>query len=223
MIAEIKRASPSAGIIDDGISASSRARLYESGGAAAISVLTEPIHFLGADSDLENARSEISIPLLRKDFHIHPIQLVEARALGASAALLIVRALPPASLEALVRTAADVGLELLVEVRTEWEMDRAVSAGARTIGVNSRDLETLVVDALLPERLIPLVPGGCLAVAESGIRSPADVARLARVGADAVLVGSVLSASPDPAASVRALGSVARNQRGAARAGLASG
>lgn len=213
VIAEIKRASPSAGIIDLGISAASRAKQYEAGGAAAISVVTEPMHFLGADRDLEIARAEVSIPLLKKDFHVHPLQLLEARALGASAALLIVRAIPPGALEALVRAAEDAGLEVLVEVRTERELDHALSAGARTIGVNARDLETLEVDTSLPERLLPMVPGDCVAVSESGIRDRADVVRVGQAGGDAVLVGSMLSASPDPAASVRALAGVPREKR----------
>ncbi|MFN2398336.1 MAG: indole-3-glycerol-phosphate synthase [Gemmatimonadaceae bacterium] len=213
VIAEIKRASPSAGIIDKAISAASRAQQYETAGAAAISVLTEPIHFFGADGDLESARSKVTIPLLRKDFHVHPLQLLEARALGASAALLIVRAIRPGLLEELMRAAEDTGLEALVEVRTERELDQALSARANTIGVNARDLETLEVDASLPGRLLPMVPRDRVAVSESGIRGRADVVRLGHAGADAVLVGSMLSMSSDPSASVRMLTGVAREPR----------
>jgi indole-3-glycerol phosphate synthase len=213
VIAEIKRRSPSKGVIRESLSAEAQTRAFERGGAAAISVLTEPADFGGSLADLEIARDHASIPLLRKDFHSDPIQLFEARASGASAALLIARALSPAQLGEMMSVADDLSLEPLVEVRTDAELMLALELGARVIGINSRDLETLEVDAGVPERLLPLLPTGVIAVAESGIASMDDVVVRARWGADAVLIGSVLSASDDPEAAVRALTGVPRSPR----------
>ena len=213
IIAEVKRRSPSKGAIRESIAAEKQAAAFESGGAAAISVLTEPMHFGGSLADLETARSHVRIPLLRKDFHLDAIQLYEARAAGASAALLIARALPPAKLQEMMSLADELGLEPLVEIRTDAELLLALELGARVIGINSRNLETLEVDASVPERLLPLIPSGVIAVAESGIESRADVAARARWGADAVLVGSILSRSDDPATAVRALTAVPRSPR----------
>jgi indole-3-glycerol phosphate synthase len=213
VIAEVKRRSPSKGAIRETISAAAQASAFERGGAAAISVLTEPRHFGGEIADLENARDHVAIPLLRKDFHCDAIQLIEARAAGASAVLLIARALPPAQLQELMALADNLDLEPLVEVRTDAELMLALELGARVIGINSRDLETLEVDAGVPERLLPLVPTGVIAVAESGIAGIDDVRDRARWGADAVLVGSVLSASDDPEAAVRAVTGVPRSPR----------
>jgi indole-3-glycerol phosphate synthase len=211
VIAEIKRRSPSKGAIRESISAEGQALAFERGGAAAISVLTEPAHFGGSLTDLENTRDHVSIPLLRKDFHIHPVQLFEARAFGASAALLIARALSATAMQELMRVANELSLEPLVEVRTEAELMLALELGARVIGINSRDLETLEVDAGVPRRLLPLVPRDVIAVAESGIERVADVMARAEWGADAVLVGSALSASDDPESAVRALTQVPRS------------
>lgn len=213
VIAEVKRRSPSKGEINREISAAAQASAYAAGGAAAISVLTEPANFGGSVDDLRSAREAVSIPLIRKDFHIDEIQLIEARAAGASAALLIARALAPAALSRLFAFARDIGLDVLVEVRNEDELERAVDIGANIIGVNERDLETLEMDAALRERLMPRIPEGIVAVAESGIRDADDVARAASAGADAVLVGSALSASRDPEAGVRALAGVRRSVR----------
>jgi indole-3-glycerol phosphate synthase len=213
VIAEIKRRSPSKGAIRESISAEAQALAFERGGAAAISILTEPAHFGGALTDLENARDHVGIPLLRKDFHSDPIQLFEARACGASAALLIARALPPSRLQEMMALADELSLEPLVEVRTDAELMLALELGARVIGINSRDLETLEVDAGVPERLLPLVPAGVIAVAESGVENVDDVVARARWGADAVLVGSSLSMSDDPESAVRALVSVPRSSR----------
>ena len=210
VIAEVKRRSPSRGTINVGLDAPSQAAAYEAGGAAAISVLTEPLHFGGASSDLETVRSRVGIPLLKKDFHVDEVQLVEARVLGASAALLIARALEPAALPRLVAAAQALGLESLVEVRTQDELHRALDAGARVIGVNCRDLETLAVDAAVAEALMPRIPAGIVGIWESGIASPDDVVRAAACGTDAVLVGSAVSAAPDPAAAVRRLAGVPR-------------
>jgi len=213
VIAEVKRRSPSKGALRESIAAEEQASAFERGGAAAISVLTEPHHFGGSLADLETARAHVHIPLLRKDFHIDSIQLYEARASGASAALLIARALAPASLQRLMSLADELGIEPLVEVRTDAELMLALELGARTIGINSRDLESLEVDPGVPERLLPLVPNGVIAVAESGIESLDDVADRARWGADAVLVGSLFSQSDDPAAAVRAFTGVPRSPR----------
>jgi indole-3-glycerol phosphate synthase len=213
VIAEIKRRSPSKGPIRESLAAGAQALAFERGGAAAISILTEPAHFGGALADLESARDHVSIPLLRKDFHSDPIQLYEARASGASAALLIARALSPATLREMMSVADELSLAPLVEVRTDAELMLALELGARVIGINSRDLETLEIDARVPERLLPLVPTGVIAVAESGIECVGDVVARARWGADAVLVGSVLSASDDPEAAVRAMTSVPRSPR----------
>jgi indole-3-glycerol phosphate synthase len=213
VIAEVKRRSPSKGTIRETMSAAAQARAFERGGAAAISVLTEPAHFAGSLEDLESARDSVSIPLLRKDFHVHPIQLFEARARGASAALLIARALSPSSLQQMMSVANELSIEPLVEIRTEGELTLALELGARVIGINSRDLETLEVDAEVPRRLLPLVPAGVVAVAESGIERAADVIARSEWGADAVLIGSVLSASEDPETAVRALTQVPRSRR----------
>jgi len=213
VIAEIKRRSPSKGVLRESIAAAAQATAFERGGAAAISILTEPEHFGGSLEDLESARDHVSIPLLRKDFHSEPVQLYEARAYGASAALLIARALSPSKLREMMAVAHELAVEPLVEVRTEAELMLALELGTRVIGINSRDLETLEVDAGVPERLLPMVPPGVIAVAESGIESLRDVESRARWGADAVLIGSALSASDDPESAVRLLTRVQRSPR----------
>jgi indole-3-glycerol phosphate synthase len=214
VLAEVKRRSPSKGAIAEPMDAVGQARAYEAGGAAAVSILTEPAHFGGSVDDLVAVRATLSIAALKKDFHVAPVQLVEARALGASAALVIARALSPDRFEAMMQTGRSLGLELLVEVRDEAELERALAAGATMIGVNHRDLETLEIDPATSDRIIPLIPPSLIAIAESGVRSRADVERYAAVGADAVLVGSVLSASGDADAATRALAGVARRSRG---------
>ncbi|MEO6210245.1 MAG: indole-3-glycerol phosphate synthase TrpC [Gemmatimonadaceae bacterium] len=213
IIAEIKRRSPSKGSIRDSIAAEDQAAAFEEGGAAAISVLTEPDYFAGSLADLVMARSRTTIPLLRKDFHLDSIQLYEARAAGASAILLIARALAPAKLGELMSMADEIGLDPLVEVRTDAELMLALELGARVVGINSRDLETLEVDPAVPERLLPLIPNGVIAVAESGIETIDDVTERARWGADAVLVGSVFSRSESPQSAVRGFTGVPRIPR----------
>jgi indole-3-glycerol phosphate synthase len=156
------------------------------------------------------------VPLLRKDFLVAPAQIVEARALGAAAVLLIGRALAPARLRALAALAGDLGLDVLFEIRDEWELEVAVSTEAAVIGVNNRNLETLAIDLATGERLVPLIPRDRLAVFESGVASAADVERAAAAGADAVLVGSSVSGAEDPVAAVRALAGVRRTGRRAA-------
>jgi indole-3-glycerol phosphate synthase len=212
IIAEVKRRSPSKGWIAEGLSTVEQAHAYADGGAAAISVLTEPVHFDGSIDDLDAVVGDMDLPVLRKDFHIDPIQLAEARAHGATAALLIVRALDQRLLKVMIDAAIQLQLETLVEVRDEVELQRALDAGAEIIGINNRDLETLIIDPTTSERLLPKIPDGIVAVAESGISSIADVQRVAALGADAVLVGSSLSAADDPEALVRHLASVPRVQ-----------
>jgi indole-3-glycerol phosphate synthase len=205
VIAEVKRRSPSKGEINAALSARAQALAYAAGGAAAISVLTEPAHFGGSLDDLAEAGAAVAIPLLRKDFVVHRTQLLEARVAGAAAVLLIARALEPAQLDELAAQARALGLEPFVEIRDEMELRRAVAANAPVIGVNQRDLETLEVHPEIAARLLPLVPPDRVAVGESGVRDREDVVRAAGWGADAVLVGSSLSGAVDPAAAVRAL------------------
>ncbi|MGH7720845.1 MAG: indole-3-glycerol phosphate synthase TrpC [Gemmatimonadaceae bacterium] len=210
VVAEVKRRSPSAGTISARLSAAEQARQYQQGGAAAISVLTEPIYFEGTVEDLQAAHSAVSLPLLRKDFHVDPVQLLETRVAGAAAVLLIARALPPDALRALAVAASELSLEIVVEVRSAAELELAIAVDAPMIGINSRDLETLEVDPRVSEALLPLVPSDRVAIAESGIRSRADVERLAAAGADAVLIGSLLSAAARPADLLRSLTTVPR-------------
>jgi indole-3-glycerol phosphate synthase len=213
VIAEVKRHSPSKGAIRPDIDAVQQARAYADGGAAAVSVLTEPTHFGGSVGDLEAIVAKGRIPTLKKDFHVDRVQLFEARALGASAALLIARALSPADLTLLAGVARDIGLDVLVEIRDEVELDRALGVDAGIIGINNRNLETLDIDANTAMRLLPLIPPSVIAVAESGMQTAADVARVASVGVDAVLVGSSVSAADDPRAAVRALTGIRRTPR----------
>jgi indole-3-glycerol phosphate synthase len=211
VIAEVKRSSPSKGAINPGIDVGRQAAAYEKGGAAAISILTEPTRFSGSNDDLLQARASAALPLLKKDFHVDPVQIFEAKALGASAALVIVRAVEPKLFRDLLDVGRDISLEILAEVRDEAELELALASGATLIGVNNRNLETLQIDAETAVRLIPLVPARAIAVAESGVKSAADVARFAAAGADAVLVGSEVSASKDPETAVRALTGIARS------------
>ena len=210
LIAEIKRRSPSKGTINADIDAAERARAYERGGAAALSVLTEPSEFGGRTEDLADVRAAVSLPLIRKDFNVHPAQIWEGRVLGASAILLIARALAPGELERLAGECHEAGLEPLIEVRSEAELALAAATTAAVIGVNARDLETLVIAPDVTARMLPAIPAGRVRVAESGLASVADVERVAALGADAVLVGSVLSAAPDPESAARAFASVRR-------------
>jgi len=214
VVAEVKRRSPSKGVINAGLDAGERASAYSRGGAAALSILTEPTEFGGSIEDFVEARASTTLPTLKKDFHVHPVQVLEARAAGASALLLIARALPPDDLTAMADRASELGVEVLVEVRNEEELERALAIRHAIIGVNSRDLETLVIDHAVTSHLIPMIPTDRLAIAESGVRIRFDVERAAVAGADAVLVGSAVSASSDPTAAVAALTGVARMRRG---------
>lgn len=214
VIAELKRSSPSKGMLDAALDARARTAMYVEGGASALSILTEPSRFGGSLSDLRESRAAVSVPLLRKDFISHVVQLLEARAYGASAALLIARALPPAELAGLAREAVEIGLTPLIEVRDERELERALGVSEAVIGVNNRDLETLVIHPDTGTRLIPQVPADRVAIFESGITNAEGVHVAAAAGADAVLIGSVLSTAPDPVALLRALCSVPRSPRG---------
>jgi indole-3-glycerol phosphate synthase len=205
LIAEVKKASPSRGVIRADFDPVAIARCYASAGAAAVSVLTEERFFQGSAADLEAIRAAIDLPLLRKDFLFDPYQLSEARAWGADAALLIVAMLDDTQLVELLRAGTSLGLDVLVEAHNEQEVARAVAAGATLIGVNNRDLRTFVTTLETAELLRPLIPPGVVAVAESGIERAADVARLRGAGYDAFLVGESLMRAPDPGAAVRAL------------------
>lgn len=215
VIAEIKRASPSKGSISAALDAAAQATAYARGGAAAISVLTEPSRFAGSLADLETASGAVSIPLLRKDFIVAEEQVLEARVAGASAVLLIARALSRERLLELAAFCRASGVEPLVEVRTSGELAVALSAGALLMGINARNLETLEVDERVVSRLAPLVPRDCVCIAESGMQDRSDVEAVAEYGVDAVLIGSALSAAADPAAAVRALSGVKRRARAA--------
>jgi indole-3-glycerol phosphate synthase len=214
VIAELKRRSPSKGSINETLDVPARSAEYVAAGAAALSVLTEPVRFGGSLDDLRAARAAVSVPLLRKDFIVHRLQLLEARAAGAAAVLLIARALPPERRAALAAEARDIGLDVLLEVRSERELEHALGVAHAVIGINNRNLETLVIDDAVSARLLPLVPAHRTAVYESGVNSRADVERAAALGADAVLVGSALSSSADGNSAAARLIGVARRPRG---------
>lgn len=202
VIAEVKRSSPSRGSLADIGDPAGLAGEYEAGGAAAISVLTEPRQFGGSLEDLRSVRTVVDAPVLRKDFVVTSYQLWEARAYGADLVLLIVAALDQLALVSLVERAESIGLTPLVEAHTVDEVGRAVDAGAKVIGINARNLKTLEVDTATFEQLVPAVPDGIVKIAESGVQSPRDVIDLARTGADAVLVGESLVTGRDPRSAV---------------------
>jgi indole-3-glycerol phosphate synthase len=210
LIAEIKRASPSKGVFPVEVRPAEVAREYLAGGAAAISCLTDAPYFQGSLADLEASAASAHdrprpAPVLRKDFVVDAYQIVEGRACGADAVLLIVAALEDGALRDLLATARGHGMDALVEVHDEPELERAVVAGADVIGINNRDLRTFEVDLAVAERLAPLAPPGAIVVGESGIFTRHDVERLERAGIDAVLVGESLIVAPDRTAAVREL------------------
>jgi len=211
LIAEVKRASPSRGVLRADLDAQALARTYASSGAAAISVLTEEQHFQGSLDDLEavravlDGRGDARPPLLRKDFLFDAYHLYEARAYGADAVLLIAAILDPALLAELLALARTLGLGCLVEVHDEDELERALAADAEIIGINNRDLRTFEVDLAVSERLRPFIPRDRLVVAESGIHTRADVQRLRALGVNAVLIGEALVTADDPAGKIREL------------------
>lgn len=205
IIAECKRRSPSRGILRERYEPAEHARAYAEAGAVAISVLTEPTFFDGAPQHLRDVRAAVDLPILRKDFIVSEYQLLEAAVLGADAALLIVGALGADDLKRLLQAAAGFGLAALVEVHDLEELGRALDAGARVVGVNSRNLRTLAVDPGVLDQVAARLPRGVIAVAESGIRSPQDLSRLSAAGYHAFLVGERLIAEPDPGAALREL------------------
>jgi indole-3-glycerol phosphate synthase len=202
VIAEVKRRSPSAGDIAPNLDAAVLATAYVEGGASAISVLTEEDHFGGSIEDLRTVRSAVAIPLLRKDFVLHPVQVAQARAAGADAVLLIATILDDATLGDLVAVTRGFGMTPLVEAHDGPEVSRAVAAGATVIGVNNRDLTTFTVDLATAEAVRPLIPAGSVAIAESGVTSAAGARRMAAAGYDAILVGQAAAQAEDPAAFV---------------------
>jgi indole-3-glycerol phosphate synthase len=202
VIAEVKRSSPSRGALAEIADPAALAAEYEAGGAATISVLTEERRFGGSLDDLRAVRAAVAVPVLRKDFIVTSYQLWEARAAGADLALLIVAALDQVTLEGLVERAESIGLTPLVEVHDEEEVDRALAAGARLVGVNARNLKTLEVDRDTFCRIAPRIPDDVVRVAESGVRGPHDVFEYAKQGADVVLVGETLVKGRDPRSAV---------------------
>lgn len=205
VIAECKRRSPSRGVLAPEYDPVAIAQQYARGGAAAISVLTEPTFFDGALEHLSAVRKAVDVPLLRKDFVVDEYQLFEARAAGADAVLLIVAALEQQTLIALQRRAWDLGLATLVEVHDEQELARAIDSGAHVIGVNNRNLRTLAVDVDASYRLAERIPWGLIAVSESGLQSRADLERLSAAGYRAFLIGERFMTDKDPAAAIRTL------------------
>jgi indole-3-glycerol phosphate synthase len=205
VIAELKPASPSRGIIRDPFDAPALGKSLEASGAAALSVLTEGEFFRGSLKNLRDARKEIALPVLRKDFIFDPWQVWESRANDADSFLLIVAALSGEQLRDLLGLGRELGMEPLVEVHTHEELDRAMAAGARIVGVNNRDLKTLSVRLETSYELIEQIPEDCLAVAESGLRSHDDLKKLRAAGFDAFLIGEHLMLAPDPAAALRTL------------------
>ena len=205
IIAECKRRSPSKGVLAASYDPVAIARAYQQGGAAAISVLTEPTFFDGALDHLAAVRAAVDVPLLRKDFIVDEYQLFEARAAGADAVLLIVAALDQPTLERLQRRAWDLSLATLIEVHDDEELTRAVASGARVIGVNNRNLRTLQVDVAASDRLAAAMPRHITGVSESGLQSRADLERLAAAGYRAFLIGERFMTDPDPAAALQAL------------------
>jgi indole-3-glycerol phosphate synthase len=205
VIAEIKRASPSAGTIDPKVDAAALAARYAQSGATAVSVLTDAPGFGGSLDDLRMVRATVSLPLLRKDFVVDRYQLLEAREAGADAVLLIAAALEGNQLETLLSAAQDLAMDALVEVHDQTELQQALDAGAQIIGVNNRDLKTFEVDLSTSEKLLPLIPSKLRGVAESGIRGAGEARRLRAAGGANFLVGEALVRATDPAALVREL------------------
>jgi indole-3-glycerol phosphate synthase len=205
IIGEIKRASPSAGLIARNFDPAGLARTYQSAGVDVISVLTESDHFLGELAYLNVVRAHSTCPLLRKDFLSTPYQIAQSAAYGADAVLLIVAGLIDEQLRACMAEALVYQLDVLVEVHDSAELDRALALGAAIIGINNRDLRTFETDLDVSEYLLPKVPAGVMAISESGMRGPEDIQRLHEAGARGFLVGEALMRAEDPAATIRAL------------------
>jgi indole-3-glycerol phosphate synthase len=204
-ICEIKKASPSKGIIAEEFPYLQIAKEYQSAGASAISVLTEPFYFKGDDRYLREISDMVSVPLLRKDFTVDEYMIYEAKLLGASAVLLICAILDNETLAEYIETAHKLGLSALVETHDETEIKAALNAGARIIGVNNRDLKTFEIDINLSERLRPLVPDYIIFISESGIQTPADIEKLRKISANAALIGETLMRSPNKTVELKRL------------------
>jgi len=205
LIAECKERSPSGGRLQQPYDPVSLARRYAANGAAALSVLTEPEFFGGSFDHLQAVRAAVALPLLCKDFIIDPVQVMTARAVGADAVLLIVAVLDDARLRDLLALTHSLGMQALIEVHDEADVERALRAGAGMIGINNRDLATMTTDKATTARLRPLIPAGHVVVSESGIESRADIDELGRLGVNAALVGEALLRAPDLEAKVREL------------------
>jgi indole-3-glycerol phosphate synthase len=213
LIAEVKRRSPSAGTISAELDPVSHGIAYARAGASAISVLTDGPYFGGSLEDLREVARAVPVPVLRKDFILDELQITEARAAGAAAVLLIVRALSPIRLAELLRVTWSMGLDALVEAHDARELDVALEAGAELIGINSRNLDDFRIDIVASWALLACIPPERVAIAESGMATEADVQRAAEAGADGVLIGTALSGAADPAGLVAALSSVERQGR----------
>ena len=210
VIAEIKRRSPSRGELAADLDPVRQARIYATAGAAAVSVLTDPDFFAGSPADLVAVRAAVALPILRKDFIVHPVQVWESRAMGADAILLIVAALDEETLRTLYAETRTAGMEALVEVHSRDDLRQAADLGARIVGVNNRNLATFTVDLATSEELAPLLTGVEVTVAESGIHGLEDARRMAEAGYDAILVGESLVTAPDPSRLLTELAAVRR-------------
>ncbi len=203
VIAEVKRKSPAKGVLNQAVDPAQQASSYARAGARAVSVLTDQRFFDGTNADLQAVAKRVDLPLLRKDFTIDAYHVYEARAIGADAILLIVRALEQAQLTDFQALATELGMDVLVEVHDEAELESALAAGSQVVGINNRDLSTMTVDLAVTSRLRPLVPAGVTLVSESGIRTPDDVRTVTSAGVDAILVGEALMSAGNPGATLR--------------------